>query len=305
MRFLVAGSSGFLGSNLVAALNDAGHDVTRVVRRTPTARDEIGWDPYDGLLDQSVVDKTDVVINLAGSPTVGNPHSAVWANQLRNSRVTTTRILSEAVARTHRSGMGQPALLAGSGVGYYGDHGVEEVDETGSSNGGTFMTSVVRDWEAATQAAKRAGARVCTIRTAPVIDRASAPLRQMLPVFKAGLGARLGGGRQYFPIISLRDWVAATLHLSDSDISGAVNVCCPVTPTNAEFTEALASAVGRRARFAIPGRLIAAGAGPVSGELLGSVRARPAALEKDGFGFADYDARDVVAAALATPVGIG
>jgi uncharacterized protein (TIGR01777 family) len=298
VQVLLAGSSGFLGSHLADALSADGHDVTRLVRRAPTSSDELRWDPYNGRLDQSAVDAADVVINLAGSPTAGNPHSATWAKNLRESRVTTTLVLAEAVARSHRASAGRPAYIAGSAIAYYGDHGTELVDESGTSNGGSFMTSVVREWEAATMPARRAGARVAIVRTAPVMDRTSAPLRQLLPMFKLGLGARLGSGRQYFPMISRRDWVGGVRHLVHNDVSGPANLCCPITPTNAEFTDALASAVGRRARLGVPSRVLAAGAGRVSPELLGSIRLRPEVLPDAGYIFRDHDVRDVLAAAL-------
>lgn len=298
VQVLVAGSSGFLGSHLVTSLREAGHDVTRLVRREAQAADEVSWDPYRSEIDQAAVDAADVVVNLAGSPTVGNPHSSAWASKLRESRVTTTLVLAEAVARSHRGDRGTPALVAGSAVAFYGDHGTELVDETGSSNGGAFMTSVVREWEAATVTARRAGARVCVVRTSPVMDRTNAPLRQMVPLFKAGLGARLGDGRQFFPMISLRDWIGGVSHLIESGISGPANLCCPITPTNQEFTAALAGAVGRRARLVVPSKVLELGAGRVAPDLLGSVRVAPAALSASGYQFADHDVRDVLAAAL-------
>jgi uncharacterized protein (TIGR01777 family) len=298
VQVLLAGSSGFLGSHLADALRADGHEITRLVRRAPTSTDEVRWDPYNSRLPQAVVDEADVVVNLAGSPTAGNPHSSVWAHDLRESRVTTTLVLAEAVARSHRFGTGHAAYVAGSAMAYYGDHGNELVDESGTSNGGSFMTSVVREWEAATMPARRAGARVALVRTAPVMDRSSAPLRQLLPLFKLGLGARLGDGRQYFPMISLRDWVGGVRHLVHNDISGPANLCCPITPTNAEFTDALARAVGRRARLGVPSRLLEVGAGRVSPELLGSTRLRPDVLPDAGYIFRDHDVRDVLAAAL-------
>jgi len=131
------------------------------------------------------------------------------------------------------------------------------------------------------------------------VDRANPPLKQMLPLFKLGLGARLGGGHQYFPIISLRDWVGAASHLAGDDASsGAFNLCCPQVPTNREFTEALADAVGRRARLVAPAAILKVAAGRMAPEILGSLRTEPAALRQAGYSFQDDDARDVIAAAL-------
>jgi uncharacterized protein (TIGR01777 family) len=298
MKFVIAGSSGFLGTALRHSLAEQGHDITRLVRRPVGGPDESTWDPYAGTLDQSVIDTADVVVNLAGTATAGNPHSKTWARKLRESRLATTRLLAEAVARSQGAG-GRTAYLAGNGISYYGDHGDEVVREDSDSRGDALLTEVARDWQAAADPAREAGARVCILRTAPIVDRANPPLKQMLPLFKLGLGARLGGGHQYFPIISLRDWVGAASHLAGDDASsGAFNLCCPQVPTNREFTEALADAVGRRARLVAPAAILKVAAGRMAPEILGSLRTEPAALRQAGYSFQDDDARDVIAAAL-------
>lgn len=290
---VVAGSSGFLGSHLIPELTSHGHRVTRLVRRAPAAG-ESRWDPDTERVDQEVIDGADVVINLAGSPTIGNPHSRAWARELRRSRVTSTRVLAEAIGRS-----AEPAsYLAGNGISWYGDHGDDPCPETADSRGSALLTQVTREWQAATEPAAAAGARVAILRTSPVLDRRSAPLKQMLLPFRLGLGARLGDGRQRFPCISLRDWVGAVGFLVDSDVSGPVNLCCRVTPTNAEFTDALADAVGRKARLAAPAFVLDKAAGPMSPELLGSVNAVPQALLSAGYDFRDPDITAVLAAAL-------
>jgi len=296
MHVVVAGASGFLGRHLVAALGGRGHQVTRLVRRPAAGPDESSWDPYADQLDEELIAAADVVVNLAGSPTLGNPHSSKWARNLRESRVTTTDCLARAIAGSDRL----PAFYAGNAVGWYGDHGAELITEDSDSRGDSFTAGVCRDWAAATEPAAAAGARVVRLHTAPVIDRSSAPLKQMLPAFRLGLGARLGSGQQYFPIVSLRDWVAAATHLVESsNASGPYNICAAVTPTNAEFTDALAQAVGRRARFAAPTLVLAKAGGRLAPELLGSQRVEPAALLASGFAFRDEDVSAVIAAALA------
>jgi NAD dependent epimerase/dehydratase family enzyme len=138
------------------------------------------------------------------------------------------------------------------------------------------------------------------MRTVPVIDRASAPLKHLVPLFQLGLGAKLGDGHQFFPVVSLRDWTAAVLHLADHDsISGPANICTPTTPTNAEFTTALASALHRKALVTVPAFAIRVGAGDLAAEALGSVNVRPAVLEDSGFDFRDADVDDVIASGLA------
>jgi uncharacterized protein (TIGR01777 family) len=271
-----------------------GHEVTHLVRR-PAGAHESRWDPRAGTVDAEVVGTADAVVNLAGAPLLGNPHSRKWAREVMDSRVDTTSLLAETIAASDRP----PALLAGNGVAYYGDHGAMPVTEDSDSRGDALLTRVARAWEDATEPARKAGARVCVLRTAPVMDRSAPPLKQLRLLFSLGLGARLGSGAQYFPMISLRDWVGAVSFLLESrDVSGTFNLCCPSTPTNAEFTAALASALHRPAFLVAPAAVLRAATGDLSPELLGSVNARPAALERAGYDFEDEDVREVLAAAL-------
>ncbi|MGA8246502.1 MAG: TIGR01777 family oxidoreductase [Nocardioides sp.] len=295
MKIVVAGASGFLGSHLSEALTSGGHDVTRLVRREARSADESTWDPARDVVDAAVIGSADVVVNVAGAPTLGNPHSRTWAAALRESRVTTTGTLARAIARSDRP----PAFLAGNGISIYGDHGSERLTETSDSRGHALLTEVTREWEAATHPARDAGARVCVLRTAPVMDRRSQPLKALHRLFRLGLGGRLGSGSQYFPMISLRDWVGGVVHLAEhADASGPVNLCCPETPTNAEFTRALGRAVGRPTVLPAPAFAIRIGAGPMSSEVLGSVNAAPRALLDAGFEFRDPDVTAVLAAGL-------
>ena len=291
LRIVVAGSSGFLGTHLKDALVDRRHAVVSLVRRPTSAPDESTWDPYAGTCDRAVIEEADVVVNLAGSPTLGNPHSKKWARELRESRIATTRVLAEAIAASDR----KPALLAGNGISYYGDHGDAVLTEQSDTRGHAFLTELTRDWQAAAEAA----ARVCVLRTAPVMDRSTAPLKQLRLLFRAGLGARLGRGDQHMAMVSLRDWVGAVVHLAEHEsASGAFNICCPQTPTNAEFTKALAVAVHRRAFVSVPRPMLTVGAGRLAPELLGSLNVRPAALEASDYSFRDRDVEAVLASGL-------
>jgi uncharacterized protein (TIGR01777 family) len=295
LTVVIAGASGFLGTHLSQELVRRGHSVVALVRRPTSAPDESSWDPYAGVYDRAVVERADVVVNLAGTPTAGNPHSARWARELRESRVTTTRVLAGAIATSER----KPAYLAGNGISYYGDHGEELVTEASDSRGDALLTRVTRDWQAAAQPAADAGARVCVLRTSPVMDRAAPPLKQLALMTRLGLAAKLGDGSQRMPMISLRDWVGAVAHLAEhGDVAGPVNLCCPETPTNAEFTDALARMVGRKAFLSVPRFAIEAGAGAMAPEVLGSVNARPTVLEDADYRFSDRTVHEVLRAAL-------
>jgi uncharacterized protein (TIGR01777 family) len=288
MRFLIAGSSGFLGTRLGEQLRARGHEITTLVRRPPAGPHEVRWDPYVAGLGAEVVENHDVVVNLAGSPTLGNPHSRKWAENLMSSRVTTTRVLAAAIAASSS----RPSFLAGNGISFYGDHGDQPVTEETDSRGDALLTRVTRAWQQATEPARSAGARVCVLRTAPVYDRRSQPLGILRLLFKAGLGGPLGDGSQYVPMISTRDWVDAVIHLAESETAqGPFNLCCVEAPTNKELTDELAHQVHRPAFVRVPASVLRPAAGQMSDELLGSVNCVPAALTASGFTHRDPDVR--------------
>jgi uncharacterized protein (TIGR01777 family) len=295
LRVAVAGSSGFLGTHLTDALIERGHAVTALVRKPTSAPDESHWDPYADRLDQDVIENADVVVNLGGSRMIGNAHSKRWRDNLYRSRVTPTRVLAEAIAASSS----KPAYVAANASAWYGDHGAELVTEQSGSRGDSFMTQVARDWQDATTPAAESGARVCLVRTVPVMHPASLTMKVLLPMFRLGLGTRLGDGSQYFPVVSLRDWVAAAAYLVETpSASGPFNVSCPDPPTNREFTDALASALGRKARLAAPAVVLKMATGRLAPETLGSFRLVPAALEAAGFTFRDRNVEAVLASGL-------
>ncbi|MGI9156208.1 MAG: TIGR01777 family oxidoreductase [Marmoricola sp.] len=295
MRYLIAGSSGFLGTQLRQALAGGDHHVVRLVRGTPDGPDQRRWNPYGEPLEPDVLDDVDVVVNLAGVSIAGNPHSRKWAHAVEESRVVTTRTLASAIAIRDP----KPVFLAGNGISYYGDHGVEVLDETADSRGDSLLTRVSRVWQDAAQPAADAGARVCFLRTAPVMDRRSPPMKMLLPLFRLGLGGPLGDGRQYFPVVSTEDWVRAAIFCAEhTSVDGPVNLCLPEVPTNQEFTEALGKAVGRPTIVRVPSLVIRPAAGAMAPEVLGSVRATPKALLDAGFAFRADNIAQLVETAL-------
>jgi uncharacterized protein len=295
MRVVIAGASGFLGTHLSDHLRVHGHEVTALVRREPGSAQESRWDPAAGHVDAALIESADAVVNLAGAPIAGNPHSTKWAREVLESRVSTTQLLAETIAATERPA----AFLAGNGVAWYGDHGTSPVTEDSPSNGGAFLTKVSHEWSAAADPARKAGARVCELRTSPVMDRTSPPLKQLRLLFQAGGGARLGSGEQFMPMISLRDWVGAAAYLvGHPTADGPINLTCVDTPTNAEFTQALAAAVHRPAFALVPAPIIKLAAGQVAPEVLGSMNIRPQALLDLGYEFADPDVTAVLASGL-------
>lgn len=293
MRVVIAGSSGLIGTAAVAALRAAGHDVVRLVRRAPSAADERRWDPPAGRIEDGALNGADVVLNLCGTAVAGRRWTEERKQAIRDSRNTPTDVLSDAVARH-----GVPALVNASAVAFYGDTGETRVDETAPSGGG-FLASVCRDWERATVAAQTAGARVVLLRSGLVLARRGGLLAMLRPLFSLCLGGRLGSGRQYVPWISMDDEIAAIRFVIEHEtLAGPVNVTGPAPVTNAEFTSALATALGRPAPWVAPGFALRLALGEFAGDgvLIGQ-RALPEALLRAGFRFGHESLRDALAAA--------
>ena len=277
----IAGSSGLIGSALTAALRAADHPVLRIVRRTPANSEELHWNPESGEFDSHALTDVDAVVNLCGVSIGQRRWSGAFKQSLRDSRITPTEVLSAAVAE---AGVG--TLINASAVGYYGNSKNRAVDEKDSAGDG-FLAQLCVDWEAATQPAKHAGARVVLARTGLVLAPTGGALRRMRPLFLVGLGPRLGSGRQYMSWVSLEDEVRALLFaISEPSLSGPVNITGPAPVTNAEFTSAFGRAVNRPTPFALPGIAVRAALGEFADEgLLVGQRAIPAALERAGFRF--------------------
>jgi uncharacterized protein len=293
MRVVVAGSSGMIGTALVAHLRASGHEVLRLVRREPAAPDERGWDPPAGRIDPGTFDGVDAVVNLNGSPQRPQRWSGAVKQAMRDSRIVPTEVLAAATAE-HRV----PVLVSASGINYYGDTGDRAVDESAPAGTRGFLTAITRDWEAATRAAEEGGARVVRVRTGLVLSARGGLLGTLRPLFAFALGGKLGSGRQYMSCISLDDHVRAiAAALERADLRGPVNAVCPEPVTNAEFTSALAEVVHRPAMFTAPAFGMKLVLGEAADELaLTSLRVVPRVLEEAGFAFRHPTVRDALAA---------
>lgn len=290
MRVAVTGASGLIGSALVPHLRSAGHEVSRLVRSSPAHPDEIRWDPGAGTVDLAALEGVDAVVHLAGAGVGERRWTEQYKAVIRNSRVQGTTTIATALAQLER----QPAVLvSGSAIGYYGDTGDAPVDESAPAGTG-FLPEVVRDWEAAADPAREAGIRVVHPRTGLVLTgpgrglalKPLFSLSRLWPIFRLGLGGRLGSGRQWWSWISLRDEVAALTHLLDT-LEGPVNLTAPAPATNAEVTAALARVLHRPAALPVPGRVIELVLGEFATEILGSARVLPHRLLDSGFRFQD------------------
>ena len=282
MDIVISGSSGLIGTALVAALTDAGHRPVRLVRREPSG-DEIRWDPEAGSIDATSLEGMDGVVHLAGAGIGDHRWTDEYKLEILRSRTKSTVLLSGALADLAKP---PSVLVSGSAIGFYGDRGDELLDET-SPTGTGFLPEVCVAWEAATVAAEEAGIRVAHIRSGVVLSGQGGALKKQLPLFKAGAGGKLGSGRQWQSWISIEDEVGAILHLLAADIRGAVNLTAPNPVRNAEFTKTLAGVLGRPSFLPIPsfGPKLLLGSELADNLLFAGQRVTPKVLEDSGYEF--------------------
>lgn len=294
MRIAVSGASGLIGSTLVPALLAEGLDVVKLVRHKPLWPDEVAWDPVAGEVDLAALAGTDVVVHLAGAGVGDHRWTAAYKKQIRDSRVNGTRTIATAMAALDPR---PTALVSASAIGFYGDTGDTAVDETAPKGDG-FLADVVQEWEDAADPAREAGIRVVHPRTGLVVSREGGAWARLFPIFRAGLGGRLGSGRQYWSFISMRDEIAALRLLIGSDLTGPVNLTAPDPPTNAEVTAAMGRVLGRPTVLPVPAFALKAALGEFSGDVLGSQRVVPAVLQQAGFTWSDPTIEDALRSAL-------
>jgi uncharacterized protein (TIGR01777 family) len=258
--------------------------VHRLVRRPASAPDEITWDPIAGTVDMARLEGVDAVINLAGAGVGDHRWSDAYKKQILDSRVDSTSTIATAMTRLSAP---PSVLVSASAIGWYGDTGDTAVDESAPAGTG-FLADVVQKWEAAASPALTAGIRVVHPRTGLVVSSKGGAWGRMFPLFKAGLGGRLGSGRQYWSWISMRDEIAALTFLMETPLlTGPFNLTAPHPATNAEVTKAMGRVLQRPTFAAAPAFALKAALGEFSVEVLGSTRAVPDALIKAGFRFED------------------
>ena len=294
MKVAITGATGLIGSAVRHSLEDDGHEVLRLVRRPPTDPAEVEWDPKGGSVDANALTGVDAVVHLAGAGVGDRRWSSSYKREIRDSRVLGTRTLARALAGLDP----KPAVLvSGSAIGYYGDTGDEPVDES-SPVGDGFLAQVVAGWEASAAPAADAGIRVVHPRTGLVVAGKGGAWGRLWPLFKLGVGGRLGGGGQYWSFVSLRDEVRAIRRMiDDSSMVGPYNVTAPNPATNAEITETMAELLHRPAFAHVPTFVLKTVLGEMSQEVLGSARVIPTRLLESGFDFEDPTIEDALRAA--------
>ncbi len=278
-KIAVTGASGLIGSALCAQLKSDGHQVIKIVRRAARVSDEVSWNPLKGEIDLAGLEGTDAVFHLAGAGVGDKRWSAAYRSEILNSRLLGTTTIANACEQI------QPEVfISASAIGYYGETGDRSVTET-DRGGEDFLSIVCREWELVANQAP--SVRTVKLRTGLVLDPTGGALGRMLPIFKFGLGGKLGSGKQWWSWITLHDQIRAMIFLMNSKVEGPVNITSPNPVTNQEFTAALARALKRPAFFPAPAFALRAVLGGFSTEILGSKKVLPKVLLDNEFEF-DY-----------------
>ena len=282
MKIVVSGASGLIGTQLVAKLSSSGHEVVRLVRRSPKAG-EIQWNPKSGTLDAAALDGVDAVIHLSGAGIGDKRWTDGYRKEILDSRTATTALLATTMASLSRK---PSVFLSGSAIGIYGARNDEQLTEV-STHGTGFLAEVCEQWEAAAKPAVDAGIRTVYLRTGIVLSPKGGALKKLLPLFKLGVGGKFGNGKQWQSWISIDDEIGAIEHLLTANVSGAVNLTAPNPVTNAEFTKVLASLLKRPAIVPVPtfAPKILLGGELADALLFTGQRVIPAALNASGYMF--------------------
>ena len=274
-RIAITGSSGLIGTALVGYLKSEGHTVQRLVRRAPIAPDEVQWDPKSGFVDLEPLRGVDAIIHLAGVGVGDKRWTKKYKEEILNSRLLGTTAIANAVTEL------QPQVfISASAIGWYGESGNRAVVES-DRVGDDFLAAVCREWEGAADLAT--GVRTVKLRTGLVLDPTGGALGKMLPLFRLGVGGKMGNGKQWWSWITLHDLIRSIRFILENPISGPVNLTSPNPVSNQEFTSALARALHRPALFPAPAFALKIAMGGFSSEILGSKKVLPNVLSEAGF----------------------
>jgi len=297
-KIAVSGSSGFVGSRLVTALRSRGYEVIRLLHASSKSLqpDELVWNSQSGLAKPQALNGIEAIVHLAGRNIAAARWTESEKNRIYDSRVAaTTQLVKQLLELDDRP----PVFIGASAVGIYGDCGDKIVDESQPA-GKDFLSEVARDWEAATLPLRNAGVRVAHTRLGVVLDPNEGALVKMLPLFRWGIGGRLGNGKQYWSWVAIEDVVEGLCWLlENSQASGPYNFVSPEPVTNTEFTAKLANAIGRPAIFPAPKFALRLALGAMADALLlTSCRAVPRKLTAEGFAMRHADLTQYLAQKL-------
>ncbi len=299
MRVVVGGSSGLIGSALCNALAEAGDEVIPLVRPDSKSTTGVKWDPKAGTIDTESLGEVDAVVNLGGVGVADKRWSDSQKQAILDSRVDSTTLLAKTVAAMPN----KPVFISGSAIGYYGNT-VEPLRNESSPAGTDFLAGVCVKWERATAVAEDAGCRVAHIRTGHVLSAKGGALGKMLPLFKLGVGGRVGDGKSIWSWISMTDEIRVIRYLIETkSASGAFNLCAPNSVTNAELAKTLGHVLHRPSFCWVPAFApkILFGDELVNDILLSQPRVEAVRLPEIGFTFQHTDLEDALRFELDRP----
>jgi len=291
LKIAITGASGMVGEALVAYLTTAGHEVSRFVRRAARDPGEIVWDPVRNVLDPEHLEGLDAIVHLAGDSIAEGRWTPLKKALIRDSRVLGTKTLVDALAQVKS----RPAVLvSASAVGFYGNN--EEPHDEADGAGDDFLASVCSDWETEARRAEVLGIRVVRARLGIVLDPRGGVLGKLVGPFKAGLGGKVGNGRQWMSWVALDDVVhAIDFAIRNAAVTGPVNVVSPNPLTQSEFAKVLGRVLSRPSFVPLPSFAVKALFGEMGESLLlGGQRVIPGALEKSGFRFGYENLEDAL-----------
>jgi len=282
MKVAVTGSSGLIGSSLVSFLSEKNVTVSKILRENPEDN-EISWKPEGGDWDTAFADGIDGIVHLAGENIASGRWTRVKKEKIRNSRIEGTKRLCEHILKLPDP---PSVFVCASAIGFYGDRGMEFLNES-SSRGNGFLPDVCLGWEEATESVSKAGIRVVNVRFGVVLSKEGGALAKMLTPFKMGMGGKIGSGTQYMSWVAIDDVSGAIYHALITDsLKGPVNVTAPNPVTNKEFTNTLGKVLNRPTVMPMPAFMARLAFGEMANDLLlASTKVAPKRLSDSGYEF--------------------
>jgi uncharacterized protein len=283
LKIVISGASGLIGSELISSLPKDKHEILRLVRKPQAGPGEIRWNPLSGQLDKSALEGVDAVVHLAGENIASGRWTAAKKHRIRESRIRGTLFLARSLSQLFEP---PKVLVSVSAIGYYGNRGEEELNED-SSPGKGFLPDLCREWEDATTPVTLRGTRVVIPRIGIVLSASGGALSLMLPVFRMGLGGRIGSGAQYMSWVAMEDLVGIINHaITCESLRGPVNAVSPNPVTNRSFSEILARILARPAFLSLPAFAARIVLGEMANEaLLAGAKVSPAKLTQSKYKF--------------------
>ncbi|MCK4502507.1 MAG: TIGR01777 family oxidoreductase [Desulfuromonadales bacterium] len=281
MKILISGASGLIGQELATSLSSKGHQVLSLHRNST---EEVPfWNIEKKIIELGTENKIDAVINLAGENIAAARWTAEKKDKILNSRIDGTRLIADYFSKAKHK---PKIIISGSAVGYYGDRGTEELDES-SPKGTGFLSEVCGEWEAATETATQANIRVVNIRLGMVLSSKGGALAKMVLPFRAGMGGMIGDGKQYISWITISDVGEIINHIIKTEtIRGPINLVSPEAVTNYQFTKTLGRVLHRPTILPLPAFLAKIIFGEMAEELLlTSTKVKPDKLLQSGYSF--------------------